>query len=100
MFCEHETYANFASVDHFATIIAKPELVLVITHDPCQNARVKSQRVHFSADLAQGFSPAKYSSNTVPPTCTRHYTHLIRPSLVAQGVDIERYEESVEEVVH
>ncbi len=32
--------------------IAKPKLVLVNTHDPCQNAIVRSQRVKCSADLA------------------------------------------------
>ena len=53
MFCEHQTFANFARVDQFATIkSAKPKLVLVNTHDPCQNAIVRSQRVKFSADLA------------------------------------------------
>ncbi len=63
MFCEHQTFANFAMVDQFA----KPKLLLVNTHDPCQNAIVRSQRVKFSADLthSQRFSPAKYSSNTV-----------------------------------
>ena len=29
---------------------AKLKLVLVNTHDPCQNAIVRSQRVNFSAD--------------------------------------------------
>ena len=33
MFCEYQTYANFAGVDQ----ITKPKLVLVNTHDPCQN---------------------------------------------------------------
>ena len=68
IFCEHQTFANFAMVDQFATIkSAKPKLLLVNTHDPCQNAIVRSQRVKFSADLAhsQRFLPAKYSSNTV-----------------------------------
>ena len=61
MFREHQTFANFARVDQFATIkSAKPKLLLVNTHDPCQNAIVRSQRVNFSADLAhsQRFSPA------------------------------------------
>ena len=50
MFCEHQTFANF---DQFATIkSAKPKLLLVNTHDPCQNAIVRSQRVKFPADLA------------------------------------------------
>ncbi len=53
MFCEHQTFANFAMVDQFATIkSAKPKLLLVNTHDLCQNAIVRSQRVKFSADLA------------------------------------------------
>ncbi len=53
MFCKHQTFANFAIVDQFATIkFAKPKLLLVNTHDPCQNAIVRSQRVKFSADLA------------------------------------------------
>ncbi len=66
MFCEYQTFANFAMLDQFATIkSAKPKLLLVNTHDPCQNAIVRSQRVKFSADLAQSFLPAKHSSNTV-----------------------------------
>ena len=53
MFREHQTFANFAMVDQFATIKpAKPKLLLVNTHDPCQNAIVRSQKVKFSADLA------------------------------------------------
>ena len=53
MFCEHQTFANFAMVNQFATIkSAKPKFVLVNTHDLCQNAIVRSQRVKFSADLA------------------------------------------------
>ena len=49
-FVEHQTFANFAMVDQFATIkSAKPK---VNAHDSCQNAIVKSQRVKFSADLA------------------------------------------------
>ena len=53
MFCEHQTFANFARVDQFATIkSAKPKLLLVNTHDPFQNAIVRSQKVKFSADLA------------------------------------------------
>ena len=51
MFREHQTFANFAMVDQFATIKpAKPKLVN--THNPCQNAIVRSQKVKFSADLA------------------------------------------------
>ena len=68
MFCEHQTFANFARVDQFALITsAKPKLLLVNTHDPCQNAIVRSQRVKFFADwlIRKGFSPAKYSSNMV-----------------------------------
>ncbi len=39
MFCEHQTFSNFVMVDQFATIkSAKPKLLLVNTHDPCQNA--------------------------------------------------------------
>ena len=63
MFCEHQTFANFAMVDQFATIKSiKPKLLLVNTHDPFQNTIVRSQRVKFSADLAhsQRFSPTKY----------------------------------------
>ena len=53
MFCENQTFVNFARVDQFATIkSAKPKLLLVNTHYPCQNAIVRSQRVKFSADLA------------------------------------------------
>ena len=55
-------------VDQFATIKStKPKLLLVNTHDPCQNAIVRSQRVNFSADwlIRKGFSPAKYSVVTV-----------------------------------
>ena len=67
IFCEHQTFANF---DQFATIkSAKPKLLIVNTHDPCQNAIVacRSQKVNIYPDLAhhKGFSPAKYSSNTV-----------------------------------
>ncbi len=41
----HQTFANFAMVDQFATIkSAKPILLLVDTHDPCQNAIAKGQR--------------------------------------------------------
>ena len=41
MFCEHQTFANFAKVDQFATIkSAKPKL---FTHDPCQNAIAKEK---------------------------------------------------------
>ena len=48
-----ELLSNFARVDQFATIkSAKPKLLLINTHDPCQNAIVRSQRVNFSADLA------------------------------------------------
>ena len=38
-------------VDQFATIKSQ-NLTIVNTHDPCQNAIVRSQRVNFSADLA------------------------------------------------
>ena len=58
----HQIFANFAMVDQFATIkSAKPILLLVDTHDPCQNADRKGS-TYFSADLAhwQRFSPAKY----------------------------------------
>ena len=68
MFCEHQTFANFAMVDSFATIkSAKPKLLLVNTHDPCQNAIDRSQRVNISADLAhsQKFFIRKYSIYTV-----------------------------------
>ncbi len=57
MFCKYQTYANFAWVDQFEFVvlnkIAKPKLLLVNTHDPCQNAIVRSQKVNFSADLAR-----------------------------------------------
>ena len=53
MFCENQTFANFARVDQFARIkSAKPKLLLVNTHDPCQNTIARSQRVKFSADVA------------------------------------------------
>ena len=49
--------ANFAMVDQFATIkSAKPKLLLVNTHDPCQNTIVRSQRVTFSS-FAKVFHP-------------------------------------------
>ena len=48
MFCEHQKFANFAMVDQFA----KPKLLLVNTHNPCQNAIFRSKMVKFSADLA------------------------------------------------
>ncbi len=47
MFCEHQTYANFASVSIRISKIAKPKLVLVNTHDPCQNTIVRSQKGQF-----------------------------------------------------
>ncbi len=68
MFCEHQTFANFAMVNQFPTIkSAKSKLLLVNTHDPCQNAIVRLQRVNFLLIwlIRKGFSPAKYSSNTV-----------------------------------
>ncbi len=58
-------HLKFVMVEQFATIkSAKPKLLLVNTHDSCQNAIV---RVNISTYLAhlQRFSPAKYSSNTV-----------------------------------
>ena len=74
MFYEHQTYANFARDDQFATIkIAKPKLLLVNAHDPCQNAIVRSQRVLIWL-IHKGFSPAKYSSNTVVEIKTRTST--------------------------
>ena len=36
MFCEHQTYANFARVDQFAL----QSKIIVNTDDPCQNAIV------------------------------------------------------------
>ncbi len=53
---------------------------LVNSTGTCQNAIVKSQRVHFSAGLAhsQRFSPAKYSTVVETYYCTRRYV-LIRP---------------------
>ncbi len=58
MFCEHQT---FARVDQFTTIkSAKPKLLLVNTHDPFQNAIVRSQRVMIWL-IRKGFSLAKYS---------------------------------------
>ncbi len=67
-FCEHLTLIC-ELCDGCNNKSAKPKLLLhvVNTHDPCQNAIVRSQRVKFSTDLAhsQRFSPAKYSSNTV-----------------------------------
>ncbi len=54
MFCEHQTFANFAMGDQFASIKSTKRkiITIVITHDLCQNAIVRSQRVNFSADLA------------------------------------------------
>ncbi len=60
MFCEHQTFANFARVDQFATI----KSALVNTHDPCQNEIVRSQRFLIWL-IRKSLSPAKYSSNTV-----------------------------------
>ncbi len=53
---------------------------LINSTGTCQNAIVKSQRVHFSAGLAhsQRFSPAKYSTVVETYYCTRRYV-LIRP---------------------
>lgn len=48
MFCQHQTYANFARVDQFSTI----NKIAINTHDPCHNTIVRSQKVNFSADLA------------------------------------------------
>ncbi len=44
MFCEHQAFANFARVDQCNNKIAK--LLLVNTHDPCQNVIVRSQKVN------------------------------------------------------
>ncbi len=53
MFCEHQTFVNFGGLINYGNNkIAKPKLLLVNTHDPYQNAIVRSQRVNFSADLA------------------------------------------------
>ena len=51
---------TFARVDQFATI----KSALVNTHDPCQNAIVRSQRFLIWL-IRKSLSPAKYSSNTV-----------------------------------
>ncbi len=66
MFCERQTFANFAMVDQFATIKSAKPITKKNTHDPCQNAIVRSQRVTFLLIwlIRKGFSPAKYSSNT------------------------------------
>ena len=54
MFCDHQTFANFVMVDQFTTIKStKPKLLLVNTHDPCQNAIIRSQRVKFFAAHSQ-----------------------------------------------
>ncbi len=65
MFCEHQTFVNFAMVNQFPTI-KSAKSKLVNTHDPCQNAIVRLQRVNFLLIwlIRKGFSPAKYSSNT------------------------------------
>ncbi len=76
LFCEHQTFANFAMVDQFATIkSAKPKLLLVNTHDPCQNAIVKSQRVTFFADLAHSqmfFTRIIFSIKCAPRQINMH----------------------------
>ncbi len=58
--CFASMHQTFAIVDQFATIkSAKPKLLLVNTHDSCQNALAKGQIFAHS----QRFSPAKYFSN-------------------------------------
>ena len=69
MFCEHQTFANFAMVDQFATIkSAKPKLLLVNTIlAKTQYLDRKRSKFLLIWLIRKGFSPAKYSSNTVPP---------------------------------
>ena len=50
MFCEHQTYRTLRGLIN--SQIANLNSKLVNTHDPCQNAIVRSQKVKFSADLA------------------------------------------------
>ena len=70
MFCKHQTFANFAMVDQFATLkSAKPKLLLVNTHDPCQNAIVRSQRVKF----LQNILVIRYTEYRL----TTHHVHII-----------------------
>ncbi len=62
MFCEHQTFVNFAMVDQFATLkFAKPKVLN--THDPYQNADRKGSNFLLIWLIRKGFSPAKYSSN-------------------------------------
>ena len=67
--CGGLKYCITKNVLQASNIIMLTLLVLVMTHDLCQNAIVtcRSQRVTFSADLAhsQKFSLAKHSSNAV-----------------------------------
>ncbi len=60
MFCEYQTYANFARVDQFATIkLQKPKISTGKYTRSLPERR--SQKVNFSADLAysQGFFTSK-----------------------------------------
>ncbi len=89
MFCEHQTFANFARVDQFATIkSAKPKLLLVNTHDLFQNAIVKSTFLLIWL-IRKRFSPAKYSSNTVAAMCKiNEFTALYRYTLINSVSDV------------
>ena len=64
MFCEYQTFVNFAMVDQFSKI--KSAKLSKYTHDPCQNTIVDRKGSNFLLIwlIRKGFSPAKYSSNT------------------------------------
>ncbi len=80
MFCQHQTYANFARVDQFSTI----NKIAINTHDPCHNTIVRSQKVNFSADLAfakvfygywlctNGFVSTSMYMDLIPPPTHTH----------------------------
>ncbi len=72
MFCEHQTFRTLhAMVDQFATIKStKPKLLLVNTIlAKTQYLDRKRSKFLLIWLIRKGFSPAKYSSNTVPPSC-------------------------------
>ncbi len=68
MFCEHQKYANFSSVDHFATIKSQKSKLALVQYIKKTGTRslpeCRSQMVKLPADRFgsfEGFSPAKYS---------------------------------------
>ncbi len=73
MFYEHQTFANFAMVDQFATIkSAKPKLLLVNTHDPCQNAIVRSKNNSYT------------HTHTRPHPHIRPHTHTHKTAILCR----------------